>query len=87
MSDESAQRAHKGVQGLAADLSLIDQLDKVRIELTTLDNKCAFYESVYGREHPEYVKVHGERDQLLLRANGLLEQWIKLREHLPTPRA
>lgn len=87
MSDENAQRVQQSVQGLAADLSLIDQLDKIRVELTALDNKCAFYENVFGRDHPEYLKVHGERDQLLLRANRLLEEWVKEREHLPTPRA
>lgn len=87
MSDDSAQRVQRSVHGLAADLSLIDQLDKVREALTILDNRCAFYENVYGRSHPEYVKVHGERDQLLLKANSLLEQWVKEREHLPTPRA
>lgn len=87
MSKDDVSRVQHGVQGLAADLSLIDKLDKVRGELDVLDNKCAFYEGIYGREHPEYLKVHAERDALLLHANGLLELWIKERAHLPTPRA
>jgi hypothetical protein len=87
MTDDTSQRVRQAVQALATDLDLIEKLDRVKVELQTLDNRCAFYENVYGRGHVEYQKVHGERDELLLKANRLLEEWIEERKHLPTPHA
>lgn len=85
MSD--ARRVQQNVQGLAADLDLIDQLDKIRAELVVLDNRCTFLEGVYGRDDQRYKDAHVERDLVLLRADKLIAAWVRDREHLPTPRA
>lgn len=74
-----ADRAEAQFRGLAADLSLLEQLQKVRSEISALDDKCTFVEEVYGRDHKAYRKAHVERDQLLLSADKLVQRWLKER--------
>ena len=81
------QRAQETVRGLVSDLALIEQLEEIKRALQILDNKCAFFLEVYGRAHPEYIRVHAERDQLLLHADALVQNWINERQHLPAPKA
>lgn len=80
-------RIEEQIQGLAADLALIEQLQKLRNELIILNDQCTFVEEVYGRNHKEYKKAHFTRDQLLLSTDKLVQKWLKDRRHDPAPKA
>ena len=81
------QRAQDSIKGLAADLNLLDQMRNVKRELALIEDRCMFLESIFGRRDPRYTEVHIKRDQLLLRADELVQQWMVQRECLPTAHA
>lgn len=85
MSTRKAQRTTEDqFRGLLADLELLGDLQKMRVDLAKLDDTCAFLEEVYGRNNKDYRKAHVARDQLLLTADKRVQQWLKERR-APTP--
>lgn len=76
-------RVEEQFRGLAADLALIEQLQKLRNELVALDDQCTFVEEVYGRNHKAYRKAHVARDQALMSADKLVQKWLKERREPP----
>ena len=76
-SAKQVEHVEQLVRGLAAELLLQSELAALRTEIKALDDRCIFYESVYGTTSPIYREVASERDMLLLQADQLITQWTE----------
>lgn len=65
------------IRGLAAELLLQHELNRLRREIERLDERCEFIEHVHGPRSRQYRAVAMERETLLLRADQIITQWVE----------